>query len=169
MNSQTACAVLHRRRQRRKLVLAVAVAGCLGLGGLLWHGLADRQGGDLAKSVPENLAVTAAKTVQTHDRVRDARREIEREELIVERLLVAERVRRLKTNAEAATTGIPRQLELDEQVGQAAMAILLIGDRRAKRPESLQAARDDYVCVMQMFPNTIWAERAGERLAALKP
>ncbi|MGO9113285.1 MAG: hypothetical protein ACLP9L_28980 [Thermoguttaceae bacterium] len=160
--------VLYRRRQRRKLALALAVTALFGLGGLLWHGLADRHGSELAKSVSENPAVPA-KTVPADDRLHEAKKQIDREELIVECLLAAERVRRLTTTAETATIGLDRQLLLDEQVGQAAMAVLLTGDQRAKQPDSVQTAREDYVCVTKVFPNTIWAERAGERLAALKP
>ena len=161
--------VLHRQRQRRKLALAVAVAALFGLGGLLWNGLADRHGGELAKTVPENLPAPLVITVRADERLQEASKEIDREELIVERLLTAERVRRLTATVETATIGRDRQPLLDEQVGQAAMAILLTGDQRAKQPDNVQAAREDYVCVTKVFPNTIWAELAGERLAALKP
>jgi hypothetical protein len=159
--------VLYRRRQRRKLAL-VAVA-IFGFTGLLWHGLAGRQGGELARSVRENPTVPSAITAHADDRLREARKQIEREEWIVERLLAAERVRRLTARAEATTSGRDRQPALSEQVGQAAMAILLTADRRAKQPESVQAAKEDYRYVAQLFPKTIWADRAGERLAALKP
>jgi hypothetical protein len=161
--------VLHRRRQRRKLVLAVAVAAFFGLGGLFWHGLADRHGAELAETVPENPPVPSVITVHANERLQEAREQINREELIVESLLTAERVRRAASQAETATMGPDRQLLLDEQVGQAAMAILLAGDQRARQPDRVQAAKEDYVCVTKVFPNTIWAERAEQRLAALKP
>jgi len=159
--------VLYQRRRRRKLVIMAATL--LGFGGLLWHGLSDRQGRELAKSIPENPAAPFVESVAADDFLQEAHKQIDREESIVQRLLAAERVSRLATTAKAATMGLDGQLRRDEQVGQAAMTILLTGDQRAKRPDSVQAAREDYVCVMQVFPNTIWAERAGVRLAALKP
>jgi hypothetical protein len=159
--------ILHRRRQHRKL--AVAVAAIVAFGGLLWHGLADRHGVELAKSVPENTHTPSVITVRADNRLHETRKEIDRQELIVERLLTAERVHQLNATAETALTGRDQQLFRDEQVGQAAMALLLTGDQGAKQPDSVQAAKDDYVCVTKVFPNTIWAERAEQRLAALKP
>jgi hypothetical protein len=159
---------LHRRRQRRKLVFAIAAL--VGVGGLLWHELAGRPSGELAKSVPvEKPAAPTANAVAAEERLRETRKQIDREELIIERLLAQERARRLAAAVEAAPIAFDRQLLVAEQVGQAAMALLLTGDQRANRPGGAQAARDDYVLVMQVFPNTIWAQRAGERLAALKP
>jgi hypothetical protein len=158
---------LHRWRRRRRLALAGSVL--LVVGGLFWRSLADRRGGELANFVPDKPSPASPQDASAGDRLREAGTKIEREELIVERLLAAERARRLAAAAEAAQTGLDRQLLPDRQVGEAAMTILLCGDQRAKRPDGLQAARGDYTSVIQLFPNTIWAKQAETRLAALKP
>jgi hypothetical protein len=159
--------VLYRQRQRRKLALAGAAV--LLIGGLLWHGLTDRENGEMAKPSPEPEVVQPMQTAQAGDRFREARDQIDHEERILDRLLMAERARRIAAAAESAGIGLDRRLVLDEQVGQTAMTILLAGDRRATQPDGVPDARERYVSVMQVFPNTVWAERAEERLAALKP
>jgi len=131
----------------------------------------------LEEMTVDEIAQVAGRRRNTIEvRLHRARRQLEqmladKKESIIQRLLVAERMRRLPTTAKAAMTSLEAQLHRDEQVGRAAMTVLLSGDRRAKRlfGSSMQAAREDYVCVMQVFPNTIWAERAAGRLAALKP
>jgi len=108
-------------------------------------------------------------SARVEERSQDARRLIDREESIIQRLLAAERVGRLANKANVAAIILDAKLRRDEQLGQAAMTVLLTADRREKLRGGVRASREDYVCVMQVFPNTIWAEAAGRRLAALKP
>ena len=56
-------------------------------------------------------------------------------------LLAAERRRRIDAVTEEAKTSLERRPMFDDQVGPAAMAVLLSADLSAKRPESAAAAR----------------------------
>jgi hypothetical protein len=153
--------ILHRQRQRRKLMLAAAAAVAVGV--VPWLLPGGRPGHEVATSSPKGpLAPSRAV-------MRNAREEIEREEGIVERLLVTEKRRRLAAISDAAKSNLDGPSFLAEQVGEAAMAVLLSGEQRAEHPERVPAAKEDYACVIRNFPNTIWATQAEARLAALKP
>jgi hypothetical protein len=157
--------VLYRRRRRRRL--AIAAAALLLCGVLLWQRLPGRQTGQLAGPTPPAPAIPAAEVAGAAEHLRAAVQQVEREEQIVEYLLAVERLRRLSDTARNMKPAVGREEFLDEQVGRAATAILLSGDRNSQRPEDISSARKDYACVVQLFPNTVWAERAKERLAAL--
>jgi hypothetical protein len=158
--------LLYRRRQLRKLT-AVAIA-FVASGVVLWLGLTNRRPSDLAKTAPEIRDESLVQTARD-DGLRETIRRIELEESIVSQLLTAERRRQIDAIPASTRAGLDRRLLLDEQVGQAAMAVLLSAENRAMRPEGVQAAREDYVYLMRVFPNTIWAAQAGEKLAALNP
>jgi hypothetical protein len=159
--------LIHRRRMRRHLSLAAAVI--LGLGGLSWYGLATRRQADVAPSISASPPLASVESIRLDDHLKEAIRLIDREESIIQRLLAAERVGRLANKTSATAISLDARLSREEQVGQAAMTVLLTADRRAKLPHDVRAAREDYVCVMQVFPNTIWAETAERRLVALRP
>ena len=150
---------LHRKR-RRRLVAAAAVAA-IAAGTLLWirspHGSGKR---NVVKNDDSAFAAELA--------LSEAKQKIELSENIVARLLVAERRRQLAALPKTADYGLDRQSRYEDQIGPAAASLLLTGDERAKRPDRAAAAREDYACVIENFPNTIWAARAAERLAALQ-
>jgi hypothetical protein len=151
---------LHGQRRRRKLVAAVAVAA-IAAGTLLWIGLPPARG-------PNAVVRDDGPAIAAQRALGEARQQIERAENIVARLLVAECRRQLAALPKTADLGLDRQSRYEDQIGPAAAALLLTGDERAKRPGHSAAAREDYACVIETFPNTIWATRAAERLAALK-
>ena len=176
--------VLGRQRMQRRLVAAAAIVATAAVA-LLYAGLpighphrAGAQG--------DGPAVASEASVQKHERdgaganavsqtsldneraLGDARQQIEHAETVIAKLLLAERRRQLATLTESAKVGLDLQSRYEDEIGPAAAALLVTGDERAKRPDRTAAARKDYACVIETFPNTIWAARAAERLAALK-
>jgi hypothetical protein len=161
---------LHRRRRRRRLAVAAAAFVAVSvLCGAMALRLADRGGHELAQSPRNAPAESPLQTARKDDSVREISRRIEREKRIVAGLLAAERRRRIETVTETAKIDFDRRLSPDDQVGAAAMALLLSAAESAKRPDRVAAAREDYVFVLRVFPNTVWATRAGQRLAAITP
>ncbi|MGA2620295.1 MAG: hypothetical protein ABSF26_21970 [Thermoguttaceae bacterium] len=166
---ELACRVRVLCRRRRGRHLAVAIAAIVAIGGLLWHGSANRRRGEPPGPVAGQVGTPPVEVAHADEHLRLLLEQIDREEQAVGRLLAAERLRRLSHARQQAGVVLDRQAFLDEQAGRAAMCVLLTGDRRAKQAESLPAARQDYASVIELFPNTPWAEQAKQRLAALNP
>lgn len=61
------------------------------------------------------------------------------------------------------------RLEREELRGRAAVALLMTAERREGFPDRVEQAREDYASIVELFPNTPWAETARVRLAALQP
>jgi hypothetical protein len=158
--------ILYRRRQHRRLTALAATATAAGI--VLWFGVARQWRGDVAKSASETRIVLPPQIAHI-DSLQETNRQIEREEAVVWQLLTAERRRQLDAMPDSTKVGLDRRLLPDEQVGQAAKALLMSADDRAKRSEGIPDAREDYAYLMRAFPNTTWAAQAGERLAALNP
>jgi hypothetical protein len=95
--------------------------------------------------------------------------QIDREERMVRRLLLAERLRRLAGEARAISGRITVPASRDELVGPAAAAYLVSGDHKRAAGLPAASARDDYARVVQLFPGTTWADQAKARLASLPP
>jgi TolA-binding protein len=92
---------------------------------------------------------------------------IQRQEQIIERLLAAERSNRLKAEADERLLRPTGHELLDEQLSQTAGTMFLCADEENKMPEYKQSARESYNLVIKTFPQTVWAEKARERLATM--
>jgi len=57
---------------------------------------------------------------------------------------------------------------LDEQLSQTAATMLLCADQETKMPAYKQSARENYGLVIKTFPQTVWAEKAKERLDGME-
>jgi hypothetical protein len=154
---------LYRQRRRRRTA-AIAAAG-IACALALWFGLTNRQGNDLARQESQKQTISPS-LAAGDESIRELNARIELDESVISQLLAAERQQRI---AAARASIKNRQPLFDEQVGTAAMALLLSAEARATRPDGVQAARDDLNYLMHVFPDTIWAARAGEKLAAIGP
>jgi hypothetical protein len=156
---------LCRRRQRQRLM--VAGAAFLLLGAMLARELPVGPGGNPAGPARTSPPVSKTDRVPTNDEPRVARSEIEREEWIVERLLAAERIDQLAEKVREEEANGDHYDAAGGQLDRVAVAVLLKGDRRAKRPSGAERAREDYLLVTELFPRTAWADEAQRRLNTL--
>jgi hypothetical protein len=95
--------------------------------------------------------------------------QIDREERVVRRLLVAERARRLASEAREISGRMTVPASRDELVGPVAAGYLVSGDDKRAAGLPAASARNDYARVVELFPDTTWADQAKARLASLKP
>jgi hypothetical protein len=156
---------LYRRRSRRNRV--IATTGVVFVGFLFWLGIHSLHKGEWLqprKDLPSTAALNSA--VSPTD-LGQAMKDIVREQRIVEQLFVAERRHRLAMTAQKLEISPEPRARNDEQVGRAALAILLPADQKRLRPELQTSAREDYTSVIGLFPHTQWAESAQQRLAGL--
>jgi hypothetical protein len=141
--------------------------GILFVGTLLWQGsLRLREGGSPPprKDLP---SIAASNSTLSPADLSQAMKDIDREQRIVEQLIVAERRQRLAQTVQEMEISPERSARSDEQVSRAALAILLAADQKRLRPELQTSAREDYTSVIGLFPHTPWAESAKQRLAGL--
>lgn len=116
-----------------------------------------------SSAVPSPAAQTPAEQMQA------ALATIDSEQRLVERLISAERLDRARalTDTLQAPLGLPAANV--EQLNRAASAIVLAAEQKQQRPQLLAAARDDYSLLVQLFPNTPWADLAQDRLMNIAP
>jgi hypothetical protein len=158
--------VIYRQRRRRRFA-AVATAFVL-LGCLLWR-ITPRGPIPQEEPSPEVAIVAEIAPVQFEHSPRARMERIDREERIVQSLLVAERARRLADEAEEIRGRMTPPASRDEQVAPVAAGYLVSGDHKRAAGFPVANARDDYARVVELFPETIWADQAKARLASLKP
>jgi hypothetical protein len=156
---------LYRRRSRRNRV--IAITGILFVGMLLWTGIHPLPKGDWLQPRKDLPSIAASNSAPSPTDLDQAMRETDWERRIVEQLFVAERRHRLAMTAQRLETTPERQARNEEQVGRAALAILLAADQKRLRPELQASVREDYSSVIGLFPHTQWAESAQRRLAGL--
>jgi hypothetical protein len=159
--------MLHRRRGRRRLVAAttaaLVVSGCL-----VWR-LAPHGHVAQPRQTPPNVASTPiVEAGELKAALRATMEQIGREERIVRALLAAERARRLGQQAREISGRIPLPASRDEQVGPVAASYLVSGDDKQKIGLPVALAKADYARVIELFPGTVWADRAKARLASLQ-
>jgi hypothetical protein len=106
---------------------------------------------------------------QSQQTLHAAAEQIDREERIVRRLLLAERARRLADEVREIRGRIRAPASRDELVGPVAAGYLVSGDHKRAAGLPAASARDDYARVVELFPDTVWADQAKARLASLKP
>jgi hypothetical protein len=153
------------RRRRRRLAAATAVVLFLA-GFATWQLLPQRPGVEkteiaIAQAVPEKVTSAASVSLDEFNQ------KISQNEQIVDRLLAAERHRRQKAEADRRLSKPAGQAYLDEQIARAAATILLTADQEKQMPAYKESSRKSYNLVIELFPQTVWADRAKESLAAL--
>jgi hypothetical protein len=165
--------VCQRRRCRRWGVAAAALvlAACLLWRAAPWGHVP--QGGQPAPEVAVATKVEPQPPKRTLPATTTHRtgpdEQVRREERFVRRLLLAQRARRLADEAEEIGGRMTMPASRDEQVGPAAAGCLVSGDRKRAAGLSVASAQEDYGRVIELFPDTVWADQAKARLASLKP
>jgi hypothetical protein len=157
---------LYRRQQHRRLAAAATAAMLLCIVGAwqaswLWNGAGKTTIADVAPTSAGDVAALKEKLAKLDER-------IQHQEQTIERLLAAERSNRLKAEAnERLMKPTGREL-LDEQLSQTAATMLLCADEENKTSAYKHSARENYGLVIKTFPQTVWAEKAKNRLAAME-
>ncbi|HEV3418153.1 MAG TPA: hypothetical protein VG056_15110 [Pirellulales bacterium] len=159
--------LLHRRRMRRNQVLASA--GVFVAATLVWQSVRLIRERPRQQPPDDDRQIAKVNNAPLPDELRLATKQIDIEQRILDRLLVAERQRKLATMARQLDSIPDRQSRIDEQVGRAAMAILVTADAKRSRPELVASAREDYASVIDLFPHTPWSAEAKQRLAGANP
>ena len=157
--------VLYRRRSRRHRI--IATTGIVFVGILFWQGIHSLHKGEWLQPRKDLPRIAASNSAVSPTDLGQAMKAIVREQRIVEQLFVAERRHRLAMTAQKLEISPEPRARNDEQVGRAALAILLAADQKRLRPELQTSAREDYTSVIGLFPHTQWAESAQQRLAGL--
>ena len=135
------------------------------VGTLFWQGILRLREGERLPPRKDLPSIAASNSAPSPADLGQALKDIDREQRIVEQLLVAERRHRLAITLQEMQIRPERQARIDEQVSRAALAILLAADQKRLRPELQASAREDYTSVIGLFPHTQWAESAKQRLA----
>jgi hypothetical protein len=154
---------MYRRRVRRRLAAAATGIMLLCVVGAwraswLWHGV-DKTSIAVVSPAP------AADVTALKEKLAKLEEQIQRQEQIIERLLAAERSNRLKAEADERLLRPTGRELLDQQLSQTAGTVFLCADEENKLPGYKQSARASYNLVIKTFPQTVWAEKARERLA----
>jgi hypothetical protein len=154
---------MYRRRVRRRLAAAATAVMILCVVGAwrassLWHGVDKTSIAVVSPTPTDDVTVLKEKLAKLEE-------QIQRQEQIIERLLAAERSNRLKAEADQRLLRPTGRELLDQQLSQTAGTIFLCADEENKLPGNKQSARDSYNLVIKTFPQTVWAEKARERLA----
>jgi hypothetical protein len=158
---------LYLRRRRRRLAAtaaALVLAGCL-----LWWIVPQGRVPPRQQPSPEVAIATRIEPVQPEPTWRATIEQIDGEERIVQRLLLAERARRLAGEAREISGRMTVPASRDELVGPVAAGYLVSGDHKRAAGLPTASARNDYARVVELFPGTTWADQAKARLASLKP
>jgi hypothetical protein len=92
---------------------------------------------------------------------------IARQEQTIDALLAAERSSRLKKEADEWLYRPVGREAIDNQLAQTAAIVLSCADEETRTPAFKQSARESYNLVIRTFPQSMWAEKAKERLAAM--
>lgn len=158
---------LHQRRKRRNRV--VASVGLLVVATSIWQGVRVIREPPWQQPPDDDRQITKVDNAPAPNELRLALKQVDIEQRILDRLLVAERQRKLATMARQLDSIPDRQSRIDEQVGRAAMAILVTADAKRSRPELVASAREDYASVIDLFPHTPWSAEAKQRLAGANP
>jgi hypothetical protein len=155
--------VVHGRRRRRRLA-AIATAFVL-LGCLLRRLAPNGPAPQVAKPSPDVAIMKEIAAVAFEQSPRVGMEQIAREERMVHRLLVVERARRLANEAERLSER-RSPTSREEQVAVVAAGHLVSGDFKRAAGLPVASARNDYTRVVELFPDTIWADQAKARLAS---
>jgi hypothetical protein len=131
--SSRVCSV-HRRRQRRRRV--IATAGLVVLGVLLWRGIRRLDEAPSPRSATDEPQVVETRAIPLPLELAQLRERIDREQQIVTSLIASEHRQRARALVKELNVGLDSTGRSDEQMGRASMAILLSADRVAGR-ESL--------------------------------
>jgi len=177
--------VIRRSAQRRAANIAIGLAVTVAATGAAVTFLHDmRTGpeqdrgkttGTIASADPPAAFTAVAETRQTSGpnalSGRNADRtaaEVRVHQLVVDRLLAAERKRRGLAKSEVLRAKVDPIVQIDRHVEQAAFVIVNQADRKIAKWNLTDSAASDYRRVIELFPKTRWAEVARQRLAGIK-
>lgn len=154
---------LYRLRVRRRLALTATGIVLLCVVGAwrassFWHGTDKTSIADISPAPAADITALKGKLAELEE-------QIQRQEQIIERLLAAERSNRLQAEADERLLRPTGRELLDQQLSQTAGTMFLCADEENKLPGYKQSARDSYNLVIKTFPQSIWAEKARDRLA----
>lgn len=163
---------LARHRRQRTLFVCAGLTVVV-IGATLWQrpqlsqlaqGIAPWPGAPTTH--PQSPAEYSTTTKSTTEQLEAT---INSEQQCVDRLLIAERLRRAVVLTETLQAPLGLPVADMEQLDRAASALVLSAERKQQRPQLLAAAHDDYQLIVQLFPNTAWADLAQVRLMNLTP
>jgi hypothetical protein len=156
---------LYRRRVRQRWAVYGAAAVLLCAVGA-WQAVRFSSGGmrrDVAAASPAKASDLAA----LKEHIAGLEERIARQEQTIDALLAAERSSRLKKEADEWLYRPVGREAIDSQLAQTAATMLSCADEEAKASAFKQSARESYNLVIRTFPQSMWAEKAKERLAAM--
>jgi hypothetical protein len=159
---------LHRRCRRWQAAGVCAAIVCVGAAIAIGlpHFHQDKTIAHAGHSPTAKLAVVDAKTARAA--LARTMAEIDREQQVVDALLQAERLDRLESKKIQLAAQTHAALSRDEQIAPVAASYLVSGDEKRQIGLPLASAKADYMRVVELFPGTVWAERAKARLAAIE-
>jgi hypothetical protein len=156
---------LYRRRERRRMAAATTAVIILCVVGAwraswVWNGVGKTTIADVSPTSAGDIAALKQNFAKLEQK-------IQLQEQIIERLLAADRYNRLKAELEQHLLKSTGRELLDEQLSRTAGTIMLCADEENKMPAYKESARESYNLVIKTFPQTVWAEKARDRLAAM--
>jgi hypothetical protein len=157
--------ILYRRQRRRRMAVATTAVVLLCVVGAwqaswFWIGVDKTTIADVSPTSAGDIAALKENLAKLEQR-------IQRQEQVIEGLLAAERYNRVTADMEQRLLKLTGRELLDEQLSQTAGTILLCADEENKIPAYKESARESYNLVIKTFPQSIWAEKARDRLAAM--
>jgi hypothetical protein len=105
---------------------------------------------------------------ETKPSLAELRAEIDLRQRVVDALLQSERADRLERQEHELAARVQLAGQRDVQIAPLAASYLVSGDEKRQIGLPLASAKADYIRVVELFPGTVWAERAKVRLAALE-
>jgi hypothetical protein len=159
---------LHRRRRRLQAAGACSAIVCIGVAVAIGlpHFHQNKTIAHAGHTPTAKLAVVDVKAARAA--LARTMAEIDREQQIVDALLQAERLDRLESKEIQLAAQTRMALSRDEQIAPVAASYLVSGDQKRQIGLPLASAKADYTRVVELFPGTVWAERAKTRLATIE-
>jgi hypothetical protein len=157
----------YQRRQKRRLTALTMAVLLLGIfmGWEISMQRRESRRNDLARnqSNPEKEFIGQSANFE------EINRQINLHERLLERLLVAERYYRQKAETDRWLSKSTGKEYIEGQISIAAATILVTADHERQNFKDHESARKGYNLIVELFPQTIWADQAKQRLAALTP
>ena len=157
-----------RRKARIAASLAAAAMAAVGItitGWLTQPGRTPVAAPQVVKQIASLQADTPEETSQLRAELDELRREIDARMAIIEQMIVRQeqRERLAKLERRLAELGDPLE-EVKQQLEKAACTIVYYADRKYNELNLIESAIADYQQVIKLYPQTIWAQKAQNRL-----